>query len=234
MLFRMSASSMLDRKVYAYAEVDRLIGLRSGTARRWINGYERGGKFYDPVLRVASSDTDWVTWGEFVEARMIAEYRDIKHIGLPRLRAVVDSLRHLYGIDYPLAYFKPYLSVHERDLTISGKEIGLPEDEIVVRTGQRLLGDARWLADRAVLDHDDQGEQIMAELPVDRDFPDIVVNPTRYSGQPTFVGTRVSPVTIAGMARAGERPEDLAADFGLSMQLVQHAIAYTDKYRLAA
>ncbi len=34
---------MLDREVYAYAEVDKLIGL-AGTAKRWINGYERGGK----------------------------------------------------------------------------------------------------------------------------------------------------------------------------------------------
>lgn len=234
MLASMSAPSMLDREVYVYAEVDRLIGLRSGTARRWINGYQRAGKSYNPVLRATPKDSAWVTWGEFVEVRMLTEYRDIKKIGLPRLRATVASLRDLYGIDYPLAHFKPFLSVHERDLIIGGQEVGLPEEEMVVRTGQRLLGDARWLADCAVLDHDGQGEQIMAELPADRDFPDIVINPMRYSGQPTFVGSRVSPVTIAGMAKAGERLEDLAADFGLSVQLVQHAIAYTDKYRLAA
>jgi hypothetical protein len=44
MLARISVTSMLDREVYMYAEVDRLIGLRGGTARRWINGYERAGK----------------------------------------------------------------------------------------------------------------------------------------------------------------------------------------------
>ncbi len=48
MLADMSVLSMLDRDVYLYSEVDRLIGLRGGTARRWINGYERGGKQYDP------------------------------------------------------------------------------------------------------------------------------------------------------------------------------------------
>lgn len=44
MLARMSVTSMLDREVYVYAEVDRLIGLPGGTAKRWINGYERGGR----------------------------------------------------------------------------------------------------------------------------------------------------------------------------------------------
>lgn len=37
----MSVTSMLDREVYVYAEVDKLIGLPAGTAKRWINGYER-------------------------------------------------------------------------------------------------------------------------------------------------------------------------------------------------
>lgn len=37
----MPVTSMLDREVYLYAEVDKLIGLAAGTARRWINGYKR-------------------------------------------------------------------------------------------------------------------------------------------------------------------------------------------------
>lgn len=63
MLARMAVTSMLDREVYVYAEVDRLIGLHGGTAKRWINGYERAGTVYDPILRVAPRDTAWVTWG---------------------------------------------------------------------------------------------------------------------------------------------------------------------------
>jgi uncharacterized protein (DUF433 family) len=230
----MSVTSMLDREVYVYADVDRLIGLRGGTARRWINGYERGGRSYDPILRVAPRDTPWVTWGEFVETRMLAEYREIKNVPIARLRAAISGLRRIYGIDYPLAHSRPYLSVHERDLTITGDEVGLSDEEMVVSTGQRLLRDAKWLANRATLDQDELGEPIMVELPADREFPDIVINPARYSGQPTFIGRRVSPVTIAGMAANGERHEDLAADYGLSLHQVQDAIDYTKKYRLAA
>ena len=34
--------SMLARPLYRYAEVDRLLRLTPGTAKRWIDGYERG------------------------------------------------------------------------------------------------------------------------------------------------------------------------------------------------
>jgi uncharacterized protein (DUF433 family) len=84
------------------------------------------------------------------------------------------------------------------------------------------------------LDHDDGGEQVFTQLPADHEFPDIVINPARMSGQPTFVGSRISPVTNAGTANGGMRHEDIAADYGLSLQQVQQAIDYTKKYRLEA
>ncbi|ORA77208.1 DUF433 domain-containing protein [Mycobacterium malmoense] len=231
MLTHMVVTSMLDREVYVYAEVDRLIGLHGGTARRWINGYERAGKAYDPILRVKPRDTPWVTWGEFVETRILAEFRDVKNVPIPRLRAAIDELRRQFDTQYPLALMRPYLSVHDRDLTIKDEE---SEHEVVIRTGQQLLGDGRWLANLATLGMDENGEAIIAEIPADRDFPDIVINPMRYSGQPTFVGRRVSPVTIAGMANSGEPHEVLAAEYGLSLRQVDQAIAYTARYRLAA
>lgn len=234
MLARMPVVSILDREVYLYAEVDRLVGLSAGTARRWINGYQVGGKSYPPILRVAALDTEWATWGEFVETRMLAEYRDEK-IPTARLRGAIDGLRRMYGIDYPLAHLRPYLSVHGRDLTISGDEVGLSEDEMVLRTSDLLLGGSSWnLINQASLSEDENGEKIVTELRPDLEFPDIVVRPDRYSGQPTFVGRRVSVATIAGMAAAGERHEDLAADYGLSLEQVQAAVNYAEKYGLAA
>ena len=52
------ASSLLDRAIYSYADVDRLVGLHAGTARRWLEGYQRLGRFYDPVLRPEPSSPD--------------------------------------------------------------------------------------------------------------------------------------------------------------------------------
>lgn len=62
------APSLLDRAIYSYSDVDRLVGLHAGTAKRWLEGYTRGAKFYDPVLREEPTGSDSVTWGEMVES----------------------------------------------------------------------------------------------------------------------------------------------------------------------
>ncbi|GFG74479.1 DUF433 domain-containing protein [Mycobacterium botniense] len=90
------------------------------------------------------------------------------------------------------------------------------------------------MVERAQLGTDERGEKYVAELAVDADFPDIVVNPRRYSGQPTFAGRRLSVETIAGMVTAGEREEDLAADYGLSIAQVREAVGYVAKHGRAA
>lgn len=248
MLSSMSAASMLDREVYLYAEVDRLVGLNAGTARRWINGYRRSGRSYDPILRESARDTEWVTWGELVETRILAEYRE-QDVPTPRLRAAVDSLRQLYRVRYPLAYLRPYLTVQYRDLTMPAEvadidafeprrpydETAADESRMVVRTRQMLLGaPGKSVIDHATLADDDAGEKFVAELTPDLEFPGIIISPGRFSGQPTFVGRRVSVATIAGMALNGDRPEDLAADYGLSLAQVHAAINYAEKHRLAA
>jgi hypothetical protein len=64
--------SLLDRPVYLYREVDRVLSLSNGTTRRWVNGYERGGRTYAPILRAEPQATEWATWGEFVEVRVLA------------------------------------------------------------------------------------------------------------------------------------------------------------------
>jgi len=67
---------LLDRRVDGMGQVDRLLGLCAGTARRWIDGYTRAGVSYDPVVRQQPTGVDVVTWGEFIEVRLLSEYRD--------------------------------------------------------------------------------------------------------------------------------------------------------------
>lgn len=53
--------SLLDRPAYGLGQVDHILGLTSGTARRWIDGYRRGGRLYTPVVRVEHTGADTVT-----------------------------------------------------------------------------------------------------------------------------------------------------------------------------
>ncbi|MEJ7651029.1 MAG: DUF433 domain-containing protein [Nakamurella sp.] len=218
----MTAADLLDRPTYLYAEVDRLIGCPAGTARRWINGYDRSGRHYEPILRQRTLTTEWATWGEFVEARMLSEFRD-QRVPTARLRAAVERLQDEFG-RYPLAHLSSYLAVESGDLVLEVLDTSAPE---VVRTGQLILLAGRPVFDSATLGADASGKFVAVEVPVSGSFPSIRVNPDRMGGQPTFVGRRVAVLTIAGMVEAGENRADLAADFGLSLAQVDEAVAFS-------
>lgn len=56
----------------------------------------RGGVFYEPVLRPEPTGANAVTWGEMVEARLLAEFRG-QRVSLQRLRPAVLRLREEFG-----------------------------------------------------------------------------------------------------------------------------------------
>ena len=223
---------MLDRPTYLYAEVDRLIGLPGGTSRRWINGYRRGGKFYAPILRKEPSESEWATWGEFVETRILAEFRS-ERVPTARLRAAVEKLRQDYG-EYPLAHLRPYLDADARRLMIADGD-GDDRDWRDLVTGQRILGaGAELMREHARLEVDPTGQEFASELQLDPNFPQIWTHPDRMSGQPTIGQRRIAAATVAGMVEAGEPEESIAELYEISIDSVREAVGYAHKYRLAA
>ncbi len=44
---------------YTYPQVDKLLTLSSGTARRWTNGYIHHGKPYLPIVRENTLPASW-------------------------------------------------------------------------------------------------------------------------------------------------------------------------------
>ncbi|MBV9162638.1 MAG: hypothetical protein JO281_14055 [Pseudonocardiales bacterium] len=132
--------SLLNHRVYGLSDVDRLLALPPGTARRWIDGYDRGGVHYPPVIRVERTRDEELTWGEFVETRLLAEFR-ARGASLHRLRTTAVRLREEFG-DYPLAHARPFLDSDGRELVRHvQREVGITGHEmlVVVRSGQAMM-----------------------------------------------------------------------------------------------
>lgn len=111
--------SILDRPVYGLGEAAGLLGLRPDRTRAWLDGYDRLGGHYAPVIREEPTGEDIVTWGEFVELGYLREYRR-KGVPLQRLRPAIDELRREFATPYPLATARPY---------VLGKELVLKVQE---------------------------------------------------------------------------------------------------------
>lgn len=215
------ADFLLDRAIYCFPDVDRLVGLRVGTARRWLEGYERGGRFYDPVLRPEPTSGDAVTWGEMVEARLLAEFCS-RDVPVQRLRPAIMQLRKEFGA-YPLAHARPLLDVEGRELVrVVQEQVGLerPLQLVVVRNGQLVLVDAAERFRSAV----EYVGDVVGRLKPDIRTPDVVMDPRHSFGQPAIRNVRTE--SLAEDFRAGTSREELADLYDLSPEQVDGALRF--------
>ena len=215
------ATSLLDRAIYSYSDVDRLVGLRGGTSRRWLEGYSRSGKFYDPVLRESPTGSEVVTWGEMVEARLLAEFRE-QEVSVQRLRPAIEQLRGEFGA-YPLAQARPFLEVEGRELVrVVQDNVGLARSLqlVVVRNGQSMITEATERFREAV-DYDDG---VVGRFRPDPRTPDVVMDPARSFGQPAIRNVRTD--VLAEDYRAGTSREELCELYELSPAQVDEAIRF--------
>lgn len=233
--------SLLERPVYTYREVDRLLGLNPDTAKRWINGYRRNGREYDPIVREEPTDDKWVTWGEFIETRLLSEYRDVNEIKIIRMRRVVAALREYYHRRYPLAYSRPFVTVEDRQvLARVQEETGLDSQVwMVVDTDQYTLSpraDRFFHATTYGPDPDatDQDDEVAIEVSIDPRYPDVKLNPMLRSGRPTIAGHNIHIATLAGMVLDGDPVSKVAGWYDLSEDQVRQAVDFTVTHNLAS
>ncbi len=214
---------LLDRELYSAREAARLLRMPPSTLMWWLEGRPADG--YPPVIRSEPTGSSNVTWGEYVEAGYLREYRR-RGVRLQDLRPVIDRLRERFGVPYPLAHFKPYVGPGRRLVFEIEQELG-------VDAGLRMVVDAgsgQLLLTKPAESFLEQvefaaGGQRWAE----RIYPagkssTVVIDPDFSFGAPTVAGVRTE--VLAELVDAGEPIEDVAADFGLDVKLVKQALAY--------
>ncbi len=219
--------NLLERPVYGLPQVDRILSLPGGTARRWIDGYRRGNKSYPPVIREESTGADVATWGEFVETRLLAEYRDM---GVPmiRMRPIVVALRGELQTPYPLASARTWLAVDGRELVRRLQDdVGLDRHFrlVEVRTGQGVLWSRQADDFRKSIEWtEDATERLPRFLRPVHDIEQVVIDPLRGFGEPVVRGVRTE--VIAELVRAGDTPEMIADLYDLDRSTVDAAVRY--------
>ncbi len=226
-----TARSILERPVYGVIEAAGLLGLRSDRARAWLDGYQRSGVDYAPVIREEHTGEDIVTWGEFVELGYLREYRR-KGVPLQRLRPVIEELRREFHTPYPLATARPY--VYDRELVLDVQERdGLPTQiAIVVRSGQEILlaDGARQFLRKVEFDPGEHGA-IRRLFPAGLSSP-VVIDPLVRFGRPSVSG--VSTERLWELADAGETIEEIASGYDLPGEAVRAAVSYEEQFRSLA
>lgn len=216
----MSAVTTLERAVYGVGQASSLLGLRQDKVRGWLDGYERGGVEYAPVIREASTGSDLVTWGEFVELGYLREYRRAR-VSLQHIRPVIERLRQEFGVRYPLAHAQPLIYDHQLVLRIQEETKLDPSLAIVIRSGQELIL-AREV--ESYLQKVEFADDVVARIrPAGKTSP-VVIDPEFSFGRPSVRG--VATERIAELYRGGDSAEFLAETYELPIGDINAAIAY--------
>jgi uncharacterized protein (DUF433 family) len=213
--------TVLDRELYTEAAAARLLGVAQNTLNYWLEGGERRGRVYRPVIRLEPRGSRApVTWGEFLEAALLRQYRKL-NVPMLELRAFIEKVRLQFGVPYPLAHYQPYASGKEL-LVEAQNESGLPADFCLialVRDQPVLTAPADSFVHRVTWD----GDIAAGWRPHGEQSP-VLMNPNLRFGMPAVEGIRTG--IIWEHVQAGETDEDIAGEFEIPIDAVQWAITY--------
>jgi uncharacterized protein (DUF433 family) len=227
--------TVLDRELYDETLAAQVLRVPPSTLHWWLEGGERRGRRYEPVLRAASTGSKTVTWGEFVEARYLREYRRTHLVPLLRLRAFISTLRQELGVPYPLATARPWVGPGRRLFLEAQRVAELEPDlwacvEPASGATPLLLPGAQAFYERVEFPEDADGVALRV-WPLGRKTP-LVIDPHVRFGQPTVRG--IPTAALTGQVRAGDSIEAVADDFNLSLDDVVVALSYENSEDVAA
>lgn len=216
---------LVDRPTYGMGQIDKLLGLHGGTAKRWIDGYDRGGQHYPPVIRETSTGDLIATWGEFVEARLLSEYRDAG-VPLIRMRPAIEVLREELNTPYPLASSKTWVKAEGKELVRRVEDsLDLAKPlRLVVRNNQLVEWTHPAESFRRSVRFAEGADADVELLHPDGLNPEVVIDPLRGFGEPVVRGVRTE--IIGELFRSGESPHQIAEDYELEEDTVESAIRY--------
>jgi uncharacterized protein (DUF433 family) len=153
---------------------------------------------------------------------VLAAFRRCR-LPMQRIRPAVRILEEQIGLKHALASEKLFSDGAEILYDFAER---YDEDEIgslvVVRSGQRVFRSvvANYLQ---LISYDDTGWARSLVLPITK-RPIVAVDPWRGFGQPLFLHGGAPLENVLARIRAGEPPEDVAADFEVPQEDVQEAL----------
>lgn len=219
---------VLGQEMYTEQEAARLLRVQRGTLHYWLEGGDRRGVTYKPVVRPEPTGRNAVTWAEFVEAGWLREYRRTHQIPMRELRAFIEKLRERFDIPFPLAHAQPLVSGKQLVREVQ-TETNLDADFcLVAEANGQLLLTAPGASFVKRVEFDEHG-QAARWRPHSDERSTVRIDPTVRFGRPSVGG--VSTAVLWEEYEAGAGESELAETFALPRADVTWALAYESTAR---
>lgn len=218
---------------YSVPEAARLVGIPVSTARAWTRGQSQGSgedvKDFEPLIRIDDPDRQFLSFRNLVELHVLAAIRRTYGVSLQNARKAIDFMEQRLGSDHPLAC---------RSMLTDGKDL-------LTREGARLLNVSRAgqvemdlvsaYLDRIEFDRSGRLARLFpfTTSQIENDNRAVVIDPRVQFGRPCLTGKGIPTEVVVDRFKAGERIEELAADYELEPSQVEEAIRYERPSRAA-
>jgi uncharacterized protein (DUF433 family) len=199
------------------SDAARFLGIPRPTLRRWAFGYAHG----DPLLHVVDSAGHreaQVTFIAMAEAHVLEALR-LAGVRVARIRPALNRLAEQFGREYVLV--APNLATDGIDVLWDFSRTEEGQGLMEGHTGQMVM---REIVEDYLkyLTWADDGFPRMLELRYCQPSK-VVMDPYRAFGQPIFEASRTRVRDVANMLNAGEDPQVVADEHGVSIDDVRTA-----------
>jgi uncharacterized protein (DUF433 family) len=213
----MAADPRFDTGLLDVSDAARFLGIPRSTLRRWAQGDESGRPLLHVVMDASQREAN-VTFIAMAEAYVLEALRRAG-VRPSRIRPALTRLAEEFGREYVLV--SPNLATDGIDVLWDFSRTSEGQGLMEGGTGQLVMREIVEDYLKYVTWADD-GYPRLLELRYCQPSR-VVVDPYRAFGQPIFVGTRTRVRDVADMLRAGEDPQVVADEHGVSVDDVRTA-----------
>lgn len=216
-------SSSLAVGVYTLPDAAKILNLPLAKLHRWVGGYavDKSDSKRFPAGEFAVEETGHDRHFNFltlIEVFTIAELRE-KGVTMPTLRKGRAELSERFDTKYPFAL--EGLLVNGRKML---KEMGEAVYLELGMNGQQAFEQIISPFCKKI-DFDKTTKLAERYFPQDSDR-NVVVDPKHAFGRPVISGTNITTEALNSLAKGGDQLEDIADDYGLTLDQVQSALRF--------
>lgn len=212
---------------YTVAEAARYLRLSSATVRSWFVGRAypttRGLGQFAPPLKPARRKPPTLSFSNLIEAHVLRSLRTDHGVPLQAVRQALAFAEHELGIDQLLLREELRAAAGQLFLDRYGELVNLSASgQLAMRKlFEAHLRRVEW----GPLQYPVRLYPfLLSEEPTDA--RPILIDPKIAFGRPVIHDGFISTTTIVERLDAGEAVEDLAADYKISREAIEHAVLY--------